>query len=532
MRDRRRARTRAVPAGLHVRRRGRRTRQRLRRGGARRRQRHGRAVRAAWRIARTARCPVAHARRGDGRGHARRSAGGGRTPEEFGRGRHGAAHPTGAARRRRPDPSRRCPTRDGVHRGVPARIREGERTTTRPHHGRGPHRGRGHRNRQARLPVLPGVRAVRGAVQRGQTSLPPRRRADAVGAHVPPRDRRHHDGLEHDRTGGAIGAPAGPPLRHAGGRAVDARTSRAAARTGRRTRRSAARQRSRVARSGAPGSEARRRAPGTGGRGPRPGGARATRRRSRGTRRRSEDPLRARHRESTGTQSDPRCPDLACARSLAFRHRTGGRSMQRVKLLFRLLSYWHAGTGMGLGPELDARVARSPAGLPILPGRTVKGLVRAGMRLAEECGAVEAGTTARLFGTDIGRGPDDERERKLEAMRFTTRPGRLRFESARLVDDDGDSESMERWAADHQNHIAHLYRTLSQTAIDAQGIARNQTLRTREVAVPLTLVAEVRGPAGESDWIEALEQAALFIHGLGTARHRGLGRVQVEVDRA
>ena len=53
-----------------------------------------------------------------------------------------------------------------------------------------------------------------------------------------------------------------------------------------------------------------------------------------------------------------------------------------TRLRFEIQSFWHAGSGRGDGAVADATVLRSRAGLPILPGRTVKGLLREACDLA------------------------------------------------------------------------------------------------------------------------------------------------------
>lgn len=207
--------------------------------------------------------------------------------------------------------------------------------------------------------------------------------------------------------------------------------------------------------------------------------------------------------------------------------------MTKAIITFKLLSYWHAGTSHGEGAELDATVARTAAGLPYLPGRTVKGLLRFGTLAAEQAEAVDPGRTEALFGTDVPAKAGDDRERKLEERRFQTRPGTLRFESAVLVDAKGDRSAWERYAAEKaaKSHVEHLFAELSSTAIDKDGVAQDQSLRSIEVTVPVTLVAEVSGPADDAGWIDALREGALFLHGLGVGRNRGLGRVEVSVER-
>ena len=60
---------------------------------------------------------------------------------------------------------------------------------------------------------------------------------------------------------------------------------------------------------------------------------------------------------------------------------------------FSILSYWHAGSGQGRSAVSDALVQNDRNGLPFLPGRTVKGLLREG------CGVARGRTPmAELFG--------------------------------------------------------------------------------------------------------------------------------------
>lgn len=191
--------------------------------------------------------------------------------------------------------------------------------------------------------------------------------------------------------------------------------------------------------------------------------------------------------------------------------------MTEAEIVFQLCGYWHAGSGAGSGASLDAVVIRSGNGLPFLPGRTVKGLLREAVTLAEECRRVDAGTAEKLFGN---RGPGKERDR------FGTTPGILQFSSATLGD------GMEAWAASQPGTSLkqNLYRELSMTAINEDGLADDQSLRRIELVVPTTLKARV-SPLETTgvDWIQALRTAAPLVRRLGSHRHRGFGRVSVSI---
>lgn len=204
--------------------------------------------------------------------------------------------------------------------------------------------------------------------------------------------------------------------------------------------------------------------------------------------------------------------------------------MTDLILKLDLLSYWHAGSGRGAAALADALVVRDDAGLPYLPGRTVKGLVRDAMELAEAAGIVERGRTESWLGTPSGgvrTGDDDEPERLLEARRHETEPGVLWFGSAKLP------ESWLAWArsadSDGKSIIDQLYAYVASTAIDKEGVAAEHTLRVSEVTVPMTLRAVVKGP-DEEGWVEDVRAAIPLLRCLGARRQRGYGRVRAEVE--
>lgn len=191
--------------------------------------------------------------------------------------------------------------------------------------------------------------------------------------------------------------------------------------------------------------------------------------------------------------------------------------MPRFQICFSFLSPWHMGSGFGEGAHLDALPVKSAAGLPYLPGRSIKGLFREAVLLAEECGQAPAGSTSRLFGSR-----DDE------LSRYDSTPGILCFTSATMGND------MELWAAETAGNeqanakaVQQLFAPLASTCIDADGLAHDKTLRKVEVAVPVELTAYVDCPADAADSSEILRTAARLIRTAGSHRHRGLGRVSV-----
>jgi len=201
---------------------------------------------------------------------------------------------------------------------------------------------------------------------------------------------------------------------------------------------------------------------------------------------------------------------------------------------FEISSFWHAGTGKGAGTVLDASVFRSAGGLPVLPGRTVRGLLREALDQAQRLGAVDGqpfdGSAAKwCFGTPLESAPGGgERVRKLEEARFATEEGRLEVDSAVLGEDEERSRQWEAWAAspESKGKLEQLFRPFAAPKIAKDGTAESGTLRAIEVTVPLTLYARVTGPDDGPRWWEALREALPLVRGLGSHRNRGLGRVE------
>lgn len=187
------------------------------------------------------------------------------------------------------------------------------------------------------------------------------------------------------------------------------------------------------------------------------------------------------------------------------------------QLHFQLLDYWHCGAGHGAGRLLDAAVAKTPAGLPYIPGRTVKGLMRDVVRQAERWGHLAEGTTEALFGSESQAG-----------TRFDSTQGALRFSDARLP------EPWERYAASDEGKavLPSLYEQISTTSLDEHRIAKERTLRRVEVSVPCTLISEwtLLDEGQRAAAHAALTLAAPLLRHLGSSRHRGFGLVDVTVS--
>ena len=201
------------------------------------------------------------------------------------------------------------------------------------------------------------------------------------------------------------------------------------------------------------------------------------------------------------------------------------------RLKIDIQSYWHPGTGLGHGSHVDASTHRTANGLPGLPGRTLKGILRDAVTRWEQFELAEAEeyteTVNSVMLAERLFGPDADAEEKW--------PGLLRINDAELADD------VQYYLLNKANKqlLPGLYRTLHATAIDQQsGTARHDSLRGMEVVVPLTLYAGVEEIPGRrlandrlsSDWVDTLRASLSLIQAVGAHRTRGLGRAEVTLE--
>jgi CRISPR/Cas system CSM-associated protein Csm3 (group 7 of RAMP superfamily) len=196
---------------------------------------------------------------------------------------------------------------------------------------------------------------------------------------------------------------------------------------------------------------------------------------------------------------------------------------------FNIQSYWQAGSGRGGGALVDALVQKNNHGLPFLPGRTIKGLLRDAVYRAEQWGHVPAETTRCLFGSHA---PEEG------ITRLETEAGALAISDAVLPPE------LSAWLShpDTDPQLRQgLFKQISATTIEpATGCANDKSLRTIEVTIPLTLTAQItvlnKKRINTIDWgkgrqcIDYLKPCLKLIRAVGASRSRGLGRVTLECE--
>lgn len=196
------------------------------------------------------------------------------------------------------------------------------------------------------------------------------------------------------------------------------------------------------------------------------------------------------------------------------------------KLKIDIQSYWHAGTGRGRSFEIDSVVHCDRDGLPALPGRSVKGLVRDAVTAAVALGWIQTASAIDAHVEVVDRlfGP-------LGVDGATTYPGWLQVSDATLADDIREAVRGEAKLR------AAMFTNLFTTAVDHdRGSALDKSLRGTEVAVPMTLYATLSinphanqyaadlNPPTANLALEWIKTSLPLLRSLGSHRNRGLGR--------
>lgn len=178
--------------------------------------------------------------------------------------------------------------------------------------------------------------------------------------------------------------------------------------------------------------------------------------------------------------------------------------MSTIKYEIEFFSNWHCGSGLAAGADVDALVIKDRNGLPFVPGRTLKGLLRdAATNLS-----VDNEIVSTIFGVS-----GDEDGHKTGCSFFgnaTLPPAEYQY-----IVENGLSP--------------HLYQTFASTRIDENGIAKDNTLRKIETVVPCKLEGEILNVPDDAE--ETIEDAMCFIKRMGTGRNRGYGRCKISIRK-
>lgn len=177
----------------------------------------------------------------------------------------------------------------------------------------------------------------------------------------------------------------------------------------------------------------------------------------------------------------------------------------KINYKIEFFSDWHCGSGLAAGADLDTLVVKDKEGLPFVPGKTIKGLIR------------EAVDDINLFS---GREISDDKIKKAfgyfdDAEHLDK--GKLFFANAEL-------DNAERNAIVNNKAQKFMFRSIASTAIDDDGIAKEHSLRKTEVSIPCTLQGSIYADKFDSEIENIIIKSFGYIKRIGQNRNRGLGR--------
>lgn len=178
--------------------------------------------------------------------------------------------------------------------------------------------------------------------------------------------------------------------------------------------------------------------------------------------------------------------------------------MTDVRYKITFFSSWHCGSGLAAGADTDELVIKDRDGLPYVPGRTVKGLLREAAAMLDQFMDVPEESIHRLFG----------QAGSADGLEFRS----VSFTNATL-------DKGERDAIISQKLTPHLYRSVASTAIGTDGIAKDHSLRKVETTLPCCVYGTVMN-VDERD-VEVLTHAFRWIKRMGLGRNRGYGRCEI-----
>lgn len=190
--------------------------------------------------------------------------------------------------------------------------------------------------------------------------------------------------------------------------------------------------------------------------------------------------------------------------------------MLKTTMILKMQGYWAVGSGKGGGNEVDNRIDRDAKGLPYIPGKMLKGLIKDACLRLKKAGNSSYGFVDDIFGSsEEGEGLN----------RTVTKAGKIFISDARLSPALCSALLKEENAAARNN----LTRNIYSTAINEEtGTAEEKSLRGYEVAVPMDLYATMECEC-DKDVLEYIKKAASkLVYAVGSHKSRGLGEVIIE----
>jgi len=160
----------------------------------------------------------------------------------------------------------------------------------------------------------------------------------------------------------------------------------------------------------------------------------------------------------------------------------------------KFLDYWHLSSGLSAGAKLNNTVTKDKNGLPYVPGKTLKGLIK------------EQSSNENFKNVCFGK----------EGKKI----GKCYFGDA-FIEDETKNSILEK------NLKNQLFDEITSTKINENGIAQSGSLREIEVVIPISLYGQINNIPDEykKEMISCLKK----VKRMGLNRNRGLGRCTIQI---
>jgi len=188
--------------------------------------------------------------------------------------------------------------------------------------------------------------------------------------------------------------------------------------------------------------------------------------------------------------------------------------MATLKYKIEFFSFWHTGSGLSSGTESDLVVIKDKNGLPFIPGKTLKGLLREGAEIINLYN--EKIVSKDFIDTVFGERPNNNNNNNIDTPK----------EAESFFTNATQSEKIRIYFSEKSNQKQLLYKNIASTKINSEGQAVNHSLRQMEVTIPLELYAEVINLPEE--YREQLEKCFAWVKKIGLNRTRGMGRCELQ----
>ena len=189
------------------------------------------------------------------------------------------------------------------------------------------------------------------------------------------------------------------------------------------------------------------------------------------------------------------------------------------KLIYKVEFFtdWNCSSGLSGGLDTDTAALKDENGLPYIPGKTIKGLLRDAAEILDVSNDIQD----ILFGYKYKAKKENEDENE---DKHKEQQGQCFFTNAEIP------KEMQNHIVSNESVKTHLFRDIAATAIDKEeGFAKKHSLRKIEVAVPMTVYGEIEYTDEAKPHIDYLQSCMHYIKRLGLNRNRGLGRCQFSV---